>query len=621
MRHVLPYVDNTQSFGISILNYYDLIVNETAIIARAESSIPADILIELELKLLIEKGLKGVDNHHRNLVKGKNSMINSLSNYNIPKSEIARINEAFKSIPNNLKSIRLNEDDAALSSTEQSTSSIIQNNLKADPNVPESSMASLPGMFKSILSGLTEEGSFLGVLHLMLDIVGLLGDFFPPVGVIADVLNGVIYMVRAMNGDKSKYILALISFIAAVIPFGGDILKGLFKTTVAGKTVVKFTADYMGGIGAAGVKTADIIGTTAIHVSDDAISLLASAGPKGTDALTYIAKASKKALPLAKQVLDTFFKDFLGAAVKWIPGIGKPLQRFFASIADMFDKFFKVSTKLADDVPVILSKVEMGVIDKFFMAAAGPGTKMVRNGDKLIIKSSGGRVLGELNSSMLKRVDFLNSRYGPDLASSIGKKFATRTESNIIGFYEQLASSMKHVDSKYGTPFKFGSKATDAFIFSKTLTLFIGKQIAKLMIGVDPDNLSDPFINVIGSLPVYNKVQEKIKEELKNNPKAAYVVPIFDGLDTDDRKVLNDHLQEMAEQFGAADIGDVIYAANREKDDLPKDVNDFFNFGYKDKDYSIEDYEKMRSPKKFKKTSADKAYESNKLKHLRKFKL
>ncbi len=69
---------------------------------------------------------------------------------------------------------------------------------------------------KNLLSSLTEGGSMIGILHLILDIVGIIGDaVFTatgfPLGTIADFLNGMIYFFRGPD----KYLLGIISLVFA----------------------------------------------------------------------------------------------------------------------------------------------------------------------------------------------------------------------------------------------------------------------------------------------------------------------------------------------------------------------------------------------------------------------
>ena len=75
---------------------------------------------------------------------------------------------------------------------------------------------------RSIWSALTENGSPLGILHLILDIIGFLPGKWVgfPIDVVADGLNALIYLFEGQYGS------ALISAIAAVLP-GADFLKAL----------------------------------------------------------------------------------------------------------------------------------------------------------------------------------------------------------------------------------------------------------------------------------------------------------------------------------------------------------------------------------------------------------
>ena len=89
--------------------------------------------------------------------------------------------------------------------------------------LPTGDSGGILGMLKNLWNTLTEGGSPIGILQLVLDFVGLVGDAFLvvgiPLGMIADFINAMIYFFRG------KWILGLISLIA-VIPFGGDVAKG-----------------------------------------------------------------------------------------------------------------------------------------------------------------------------------------------------------------------------------------------------------------------------------------------------------------------------------------------------------------------------------------------------------
>jgi len=635
MRHIIPYVDNSLQFGITNPSYADSLLFESNILQKVDSLIPGDILVQLEIKQLLEEGFKKVDEYHRALLKGKNILLEKASHIISDdqmnkieekiKSTISKINEQASTMTTDPTAVKATMDDSdwnnAMSNIESTTDGV---------DTSDSGKGGMLGMLKGLLSALTEGGSMIGIIHFILDILGLVGDLFGNAGAIFDVLNGVIYMIRAINGDSGKWVLALISFAAAAIPFAGNIMKGMFQVSKAGKSVVKVTTEYMQAekIVTKGGKTTIEQGVKrgSAKISDEALEVLAKAGPEGEKALEYVAKASKKSMPIVGQMLDTFFNKFLGTAVGWVPFLGKPLKKFFASISDMFGTFSKKSTKFADDVPQIIKQSHIKQIDEFFEAAASrKGTMISASGNKLIIKDSQGAILKQLDGSVLKSSNFLKKRYGPELGSEIGKKYAKRTEGNVLNFYGELAENLKHLDKNYGTTIKFAKKAgkvgLKAFRFSRNLTFFIGKQVAKLLIGVDVSNMTYGELENIGSVSINKTIQNRIDRALAENPNAAYVVPVLDTtVDNSAIEILNGELQKNAERFGLPDIGMVAYAQHRRKDNIPDDVKDFWSFAYDDSDEDVNKIEKDITPNK-KKLNITGTNENVSYKHIRKFKL
>lgn len=76
---------------------------------------------------------------------------------------------------------------------------------------------------RSIWNALTENGSPLGILHLVLDIIGFIPFTYVgvPIDIVADVINAIIYLFEGQYGS------ALISAIAAALPGIGDFAKSL----------------------------------------------------------------------------------------------------------------------------------------------------------------------------------------------------------------------------------------------------------------------------------------------------------------------------------------------------------------------------------------------------------
>ncbi len=639
MRHIIPYVDNSRPFGITNPSYSDSLVYESNILQKADSLIPGDILVQLEIKQLLEEGFKKVDEYHRALLKGKNILLDKashlISDEQMIKIEekikftLSKINEQASTLTTDPNTVKAKMDDKdwnnVMSNIESTTDGV---------GATDAEKGGMLGMLKGLLSALTEGGSMIGIIHFVLDILGLVGDLFGNAGAIFDVLNGVIYMIRAINGDTGKWILALISFAAAAIPFAGNIMKGMFQTGKAGKSVVKITTEYMQAekvVTKGGKETIEQgVKKGSAKISDEALEVFAKAGPEGEKALEYVAKASKKSIPIVGQIMDTFFNKFLGTVVGWVPFLGKPLKNFFAKIADMFGTFSKKSVKFADDVPQIIKQSHVKQIDEFFEAAASrQGTMISASGNKLIIKDSQGAILKQLDGSVLKSTNFLKKRYGPDLAGEINKKYAKRTEGNVLNFYSELAENLKHVDKKYGTAVKYakgaGKVGLKAFRFSRNLTFFIGKQVAKIMIGFDVTSMTDGELENLGAVSINQSMQNRIDRALEENPDAAYVVPVLDTtVDNTATEILNGELQKNAERFGLPDIGMVAYAQYRKKDKIPDDVVDFWNFAYDDSEEAIDNIERDITPNKSKSKAPNikgTTNENNSFKHLRKFKL
>lgn len=118
---------------------------------------------------------------------------------------------------------RLYEQDLATAANLAGTEAEIESVINNAGAVPSGGSGGILGMLKSLWNTLTEGGSPIGILQLILDFVGLVGDAFTvvglPIGMVADFINAMIYFYRGKN------ILGVISLIA-MIPFGGDVAKG-----------------------------------------------------------------------------------------------------------------------------------------------------------------------------------------------------------------------------------------------------------------------------------------------------------------------------------------------------------------------------------------------------------
>jgi hypothetical protein len=601
MRHIKPYVDNSQSFGISHpVNYSDLIANEAAILDRIESIIPHTTRLELELNLLLNEGMDAVDNFHRELLKGKNILLNKVPGM-FSRNKINEINESYESIVDELKSIRLNEDDTIPTDAKKAASGVGKEDwdnalINREANIVASGdsedSASILGVCKRILSALTENGSPIGILHLVLDIIGLVGDGIMmatgvPVGLIADIINGLIYLVRG------KWLLATISFIAAVIPFGGDIMKGAFKGSKVGAEVTQIAATYTkpsmkkitgpSRLGKSsrpatstsiGGRTITSVGGKSTSISRDAIELAAKADPKSLTSLAKVAKSSKSALPIIGNIISKFFSGFLAKIVGWVPFIGGPLKRFFNGIADMFGTYKKVAIDFANDVPSIIKLGHAKKLDTFFQHAAVDGATITSKGNKLIVTDIRGVAVHKIPAAFLSP-KFLKQRYGTSFSNEIIEYMATN-KINVAAYYKQLTQATKRSMSAWDVVHKIG-KVT--WIMKGALPLFIGKQIIHFIDGWQYMNLTDGEIKNIGLASIQDVVKKARDKYIKENPGGAYHVPILNRVDESDesiRSVVNRTLHKQAKVMGLPGMVEAVYAKNRNSKALPPHVSDFY---------------------------------------------
>lgn len=558
------------------------ISKEAELLNRAEESIPEDLKFNLEIDLILKRN-NSTSDYNKGLAESKNLLFDMAESH-LNEGELADLKSSMKELFEGFKNIKGQSKEAIL----EQLSTAIDNadSLKRGPNNIDDMLGNIKsttdmsgivsteggwfGMIKKLFNAITEGGSAIGILHLVLDVVGLLGDFFSPVGMIADILNGLIYMVRG------KWVLATISFIAAMLPFAGNIFAGIFKA--GSKT------------GAEVMKVATVMGKTGTKVSDDAVKLLAKSSPESIKALDYMAKSSKKVMPGLRGIISGFFRDFIGKLVSWLPVIGKPLQKFFNSIAKLFDGYAAKTLKFSDDVTKAMAKVATHTLDDFFKAAAKPGTEIVagtisKNIGKeatagaagLLVKDVSGKVVAELPAAFIKNSDHIAKRWGGVLGKETLETMGKNSDS-IVDLYTSIAKVNKAGSEAMGLVNRLGDKVVKGFIVRKQLPMFFGKQIYKLFAGMDyMGALSDSEYESIGNVAISETMQEIMDKNLKENPNQAYDVPYVDAItNVEGQEVLQEALQTNAESFGLPGVAHLTYYTSGTKDKIPSDVAKFF---------------------------------------------
>lgn len=481
----------------------------------------------------------------------------------ILRSELRSINEAEAA---ELEAAAVNGDEAA-----------IDNVLANSGGLPVPSGGIL-GMLKSLLGTLTEGGSPIGILHLVLDFIGLVGDAFLvvgiPLGMVADCLNAIIYMFRG------KWILGLISLVA-MIPFGGDVAKGFkgvahtfskpfskLATKGAGKGIAKESAEVL-------------------------MKQEGKAFGKSKRFLEYIKKSAAKIAASISSAVSFLLKDVIGKAVGWVPFIGPPLRKFLTKIANF-------AKNIADNLLVFSKSVDAPIAKaiskkaaknfKYMDEALAAGGKVVKEGEKLVI-TKGGKVVKKIPIDDLAKY------------SNISRKFPDGPMSKVLKNSDDVATFYTFISKKGGAAKAFLTK-NKSVVLVRGLVLskfqsFIAKQVVKLL-GASADALSDFERDGMNDIITTQELNDRMEEHAQNEKErkgSVIDVPYIDQQledrpETDlkeDELVydLQKHLNYNAKRMGLPSFPSYVYA--RAKEENEKEMQDF----YTDHAISDEEYNKI----------------------------
>jgi len=487
--------------------------------------------------------------------------IRSLSEQDFYKSNLLRRHLSYE----------LNEQDAASLSSQTSIDGVLNN-----AGTLPSPSGGILSMLKNLLNTITEGGSPIGILHLVLDFIGLVGDAFlvvgVPLGMVADLINAIIYMFRG------KYVLGAISLIA-MIPFGGDVAKG-FKgvaqafsrpfsklgTKGAGKQIAKESAEVL-------------------------MKQEGKAFGKSKRFLEYIKKSAAKIAANISSVISFLLKDVIGKAVGWVPFIGKPLRKFFIKIADF-------AKTVSDNLLVFAKEVDKPIAKSISKKAAKnfklmeetleAGGKVIKKGDNLVIKK-GGKVIEEIPIKTL------------DTYSNISKKFPDGPMKAVLKNSDDVAHFYTFISKQGKMATKFLEKNADVIIHRGLLLsrfqAFIGKQIVKLL-GSSANAMSDYEKKGISDVITTQELNNLMKEHSENEKKrkgSVIDVPYIDQQlkDNPDTELREDelvydlqkHLQYNAERMGLPSFPSYIYV--RAKEEKEKEMEELYtNHMISDEEYN-----------------------------------
>jgi hypothetical protein len=499
---------------------------------------------DLHLDMILTGGSTLVSQYYHDLASGKEKMFEKIRE-SVNSSDFEKINESLKSLHTVLKEkyshlIEQAAIDFDSKFGDITNDAVIDAALKGAPETT-ADKSKVISMLKDLWNGLTDDGDWLSVSQLLLDIVGI----FDPFGV-ADGINAMIYFARG------RPVLGLISVIAAVIPYGGDSLKllKLGKTGKYAEEVVMYT--IKGGRGAAQKAL------KRIPVKDR--------GPV-MKALSYIVSVLPSAMSKTSAAISSFFGKYLAKYTKWIPG----MENFFNGIAKRFSGYAKKMDDLVKDL-----KYAQGTLIKASKATADLA-KAAKRGAKMEIDSASGlirlynaegKVIREFSEEFLKKSKFWRKLGTNPIVRNVS------TAEDLVKYYNGIA---KVTPSLFSSVAKIFSVIHKGAVGSFKFTLFVGKQIIKMATGQTAEELGipDEQSEFYGADFLNNAVQKKIDEERKKGVNYPAVVT-FDSANDEDYQTITKYQNDWAKIVGGPEVIPVMYDKFGDAE-LKQEFNDFWS--------------------------------------------
>ena len=563
---------------------WDTIQLEANLINVAESVISDTMAFNLHFDMIVNQGANAVTNYYKGLITGKNEILER-AKVMVNAPAIAKIDESiiqFKKAAKSKITKMLNEQTdlvnaASLSNFQQQFANALQS-VRAKNAAPSKSPAATGtntspaqvdpstataadvdqalsggekvqgddsgvfGTIKQLWNALTEGGSAIGILHLVLDVIGVIGDFIiPGVGAIADIINAIIYFCRG------KWMLGTISLIAGLLFGAGDALKLLKGSAGAAEKVMVKVAEKGSKEGA------------------EELAKISSKEQGGViKLLRYIAKNISGVIGKAIGMLGKFIEGFVAKLTGWIPLIGKPLKAFFEKIGQMFGRyaekmtnFSKGFSKVESEAIQLAAKEADTTLEAFFKSEGemtiNASTGMVKCTDKA------GNVIGkEFSAELLSNPKIMNAKF-PNL-------FKAGEKEVIAKYYTSVSKSgSKITENTVGNLVKW--KLVSARAAAK-LPFFIGKQVIKLITGksFQEAGYKESEATYWGNAALQPWIQEKARKQRKETG-AAYI-PAVDinwgdtsssGNDKESFEHITNYQNNYAKLFGQPQIIPVIY--------------------------------------------------------------
>ncbi len=138
-----------------------------------------------------------------------------------------------------------------------------------------------------------------------------------------------------------------------------------------------------------------------------------------------------------------------------------------------------------------------------------------------------------------------------------------------------MASVVSRNSKYYGTAMRFGELAGSAFIFTKKIPLFIGRQVLKWISGYDGMRFTEDEAIGWGTKFMNELAHDRRDRNLEENKDAFFDVPIFNAdrdaaLDEEFYKISSKVFNDYAKTMNLPRVGYIPYYVNNEKDKLTK---------------------------------------------------
>ena len=564
---------------------WDTISWEANSINIAESCISDSMAFDLHFDMIVNQGANAVTNYYKGLINGKNEILER-AKVIVKAPSVAKIDESLAQFKKaaKIKLTKMLNENTALGAVDSASIANFQKQFtdalqavksKVTPGQTASTGTAAPaakidpstataaevdqalsggsakqdkdigifGTVRDLWNAVTEGGSAIGILHLVLDIIGVVGDFIVPgVGAVADIINAIIYFIRG------KWMLGVISLIAGLLFGAGDALKLLKGSAGVAEKVMMKTAEK-------GTKEgAEALAKVSTKEQGGVIKLL-----------RYIAKNISGVIGKAIEMLGKFIEGFVAKMVGWIPLIGKPLKGFFEKIGQFFGRFAEKMTnfskgfsKVESEALQLAAKEADSTLEAFFKSEGemtiNASTGMVKCTDKA------GNVVGkEFSAELLSNPKIMNSKF-PNLfkagekemiakyytsVSKSGSKFTENTISNLVNL--KLASARA----------------------AAKLPFFIGKQVVKLITGkpFQDAGFKKEEVEYWGNAALQSWIQDKARKRREDT--GATYIPAT-NLDSSDKETFDNivkYQNTYAKLFDQPQVIPVVYDKYGRDDD------------------------------------------------------